>query len=131
MEKQIIGRKEKADLPTFNLIDKVVKIDSGAYTSSIDVVSIKKDDLVLKVIFEENGKEIHFDSYKIKKIKSSNGVTQERYVMKGLIVLGKETYLTEFSLTDRSGMKFPILLGRKLLNKRFLIDSSKTNLLTK
>lgn len=131
MEKQIIGRKEKADLPTFNLIDKVVKIDSGAYTSSIDVVSIKKDDLVLKVIFEENGKEIHFDSYKIKKIKSSNGVTQERYVIEGLIVLGKETYLTEFSLTDRSGMKFPILLGRKLLNKRFLIDSSKTNLLTK
>jgi hypothetical protein len=35
---------------------------------------------------------------------------------------------TEFSLTERRGMRYPILLGRKLLNKRFLIDTSLVNL---
>jgi hypothetical protein len=34
---------------------------------------------------------------------------------------------TEFSLTERKGMRFPILLGRRLLNKRFIIDTSLVN----
>ena len=38
---------------------------------------------------------------------------------------------TEFSLTQRNGMRYPILLGRKFLNKRFIIDTSLVNVLQK
>lgn len=129
MDKRIIGRQETADLPTFGLMDKIVKIDSGAYTSSIDVISTRLENDELYVLFENNGEEKVFRKFKMKRIKSSNGLTQERFVIKGLIRLGGEEYNTPFSLTDRSDMRFPILLGRKLLNKHFLIDTSKTNLL--
>ncbi|MCO5259327.1 MAG: RimK/LysX family protein [Crocinitomicaceae bacterium] len=127
MDKLIIGRKEVADLPTFGLMHKIVKIDSGAYTSSIDVVSAKIHNDQLKVIFEEGSEEMSFQNYSKKRIKSSNGIIQERYIIYGKIILGGNSYETPFSLTDRSGMKYPILLGRKLLNKNFIIDTSKTN----
>jgi hypothetical protein len=57
-------------------------------------------------------------------VKSSNGIVQERYFIKTHIILGSVNIKTEFSLTKRQGMRYPILIGRKLLNKRFLIDTS-------
>jgi hypothetical protein len=129
MDKQIIGRQEIADLPTFGLMGQTVKIDSGAYTSSIDIVQVRHSDNQLFVLFEKDSEEKIFKKFKTKRIKSSNGIVQERFIIKGIICLGGKEYTTPFSLTNRSGMRYPILLGRKLLNKHFLIDTSKTNLL--
>jgi hypothetical protein len=128
-DKLIIGRKEIADLPSFQLYNKIMKIDTGAYTSSIDVVSSVLKDNVLHVQFVEDGPIVTFSTFKMKRIKSSNGVVQERFVIDGVIEIGGQQIHTPFSLTDRSGMKYPILLGRKFLNKRFLVDTSKVNLL--
>jgi hypothetical protein len=50
-----------------------------------------------------------------------------RYFIKCKIELLGRKIVTEFSLTERKGMRFPILLGRKLLNKRFIIDTSLVN----
>ncbi len=129
MEKLTIGRIESASFPSFNLSDKIVKIDSGAYTSSIDVANTRIEGELLYVQFEPNTEEISFLKYKTKRIKSSNGIIQERYIIKGKIIIGNNEFTTPFSLTDRSGMRYPILLGRKLLNKHFVIDTSKTYLL--
>jgi hypothetical protein len=32
------------------------------------------------------------------------------------------------TLSDRKEMKFPVLIGRKFLTKRFLVDINRTNL---
>ncbi|TXI83801.1 MAG: ATP-dependent zinc protease, partial [Crocinitomicaceae bacterium] len=50
-----------------------------------------------------------------------------RYFIKCTIELLGRKIKTEFSLTERKGMRYPILLGRKLLNKRFIIDTSLVN----
>lgn len=131
INKLIIGRREIADLPLFGLANEIVKIDSGAYTSSIDVETIRLENNCLFVLFKNGREEIKFEQFKVKRIKSSNGFTQERYIIKGTIKLGGIVYHTPFSLSDRSGMRYPILLGRKLLNKYFIIDTSKSNLLKK
>ena len=34
-------------------------------------------------------------------------------------------YKTVISLTDRSDMKYPMLIGRKFLSERFLVDVSQ------
>jgi len=39
-----------------------------------------------------------------------------------------EEITAEFSLSDRDALRFPILLGRKILRDRFLIDVTKKNL---
>ncbi len=123
--------------PGFDLKDVPVKIDSGAYSSSMHCESIEVIEFgekeQLRVVFLDpsisgyTGKEVVFNDFKTKVVKSSNGIAQERFFVKGTIRLFGETYETVFSLTERTGLRNPILLGRRLLNKRFLIDTSKTN----
>jgi hypothetical protein len=126
----IIGRREWASLPEFGLKNVKVKIDTGAYSSSIHASLIEEKDGVLSVVFLDSNhpdfqnNPFFFKEYRRKKVKSSNGIVQERYFIKTYIVLGSVKIKTEFSLTQRKGMRYPILIGRKLLNKRFLIDTS-------
>lgn len=136
MEKLIIGRKDHADLPIFGLSKVPVKIDTGAYTSSIhcDNIELKRvnDTPILMVEFFANGEEmapvVHFENFYEKKVRSSIGKEEIRYFVDGNIVLFGKKYKTKFSLTERKRMRYPILLGRKLLNKRFVVDSSKIDL---
>jgi hypothetical protein len=128
--KSIIGRREWASLPEFGLKNVKVKIDTGAYSSSIHASLIEEVDGILHVVFldsnhpEFQNNPFSFKEFRRKKVKSSNGIIQERYFIKTYIVLGSVKIKTEFSLTQRKGMRYPILIGRKLLNKRFLIDTS-------
>lgn len=134
---EIIGRKDIISFPTFELENVPVKIDSGAYSSSIHCSSIRLvhgDIDVLEVVFLDqetpgySGNKMLFTDFSKKAVKSSNGLVQERFFVKGDIKLFGKTYETVFSLTERSGLKNPVLLGRRVLNKRFLIDTSKVNL---
>lgn len=139
--KTLIGRRDVANLPDFGLQNVEVKVDSGAYTSSIHVSSCKEvessEGKTLKVLFLDaehpafTNKLVYFSEYRIKKVKSSTGQEQLRYFVKGKIELLGLKFKTEFSLTERKGMRYPILLGRKVLNKRFIIDTSLVNISTK
>jgi hypothetical protein len=126
----IIGRREWASLPTFGLKRVKVKIDTGAYSSSIHVSSVQEIDGVLHVVFldyehpEFHSNAYSFTEFRKKKVKSSNGHVQERYFIQTKIELAGKTLLSEFSLTERKGMRYPILIGRKTLNKRFIVDPS-------
>lgn len=137
MERLVIGRKDIADLPRFGLEKIPVKIDTGAYSSSIHCESVtcleKAGKKVLQVQFSAQNKGnrsnvVEFEKFIEKPVKSSNGEIEQRYIVEGSIVLFNQTYLTPFSLTQRKGMRYPVLLGRKLLNRKFVIDPVKTNL---
>lgn len=137
-QKTLIGRNDCADFPELGLEDIAVKIDSGAYTSSIHCHQIEEiiineiptiKFLLLDPSHENyNRKEFHSTKYKKKSIKSSNGQFENRFIIKTIIVLFNKEYPIELSLTERGEMKFPVLLGRKLLNRKFLIDTAKKNL---
>ncbi|HET8858583.1 ATP-dependent zinc protease [Marivirga sp.] len=138
--KKTIGRIDKLDLPELGLEKVQAKIDTGAYTSAIHCSKIHiekaKDgtDLLVYTISAKRlglgmkAKKIKTSEFKLKKIKSSNGQVQERYVIKTKIKIYNKIYNTEFSLSDRSHMKNPILLGRKLLSGRFVVDVTEENL---
>lgn len=129
MEKITIGRFDKADFPSLGLDDIAIKIDTGAYTSSIHCDHIKEEDGFLKCTFldEEhpayNGKEFNFQNYDILFVRSSNGMVQKRYQVQTSIVIFKKKYLISLSLSDRQEMRFPVLLGRKFLTKKFIVDT--------
>jgi hypothetical protein len=137
-EKRIIGKSDKADLPSWGLKNIPVKIDSGAYRSSIDCSFAKvyktAEGRKLKFTLLRKDHPLYIDQvfetleFKTSRVKSSNGENQKRYIVKTIITLFGKSYATEFSLSTRPDMRFPILLGRKLLNKKFVIDTSKTNL---
>ena len=132
--KRNIGRIDKADFPLLNLLNVEVKIDTGAYTSSIHCNNVKVVDNYLKCNFldEEHPnyheKEIIFDNYDVKVIKSSNGQTETRYRILTEITLFGQTHPIFLTLSDRIEMRYPVLLGRKFLSRKFNVDINKTNL---
>lgn len=135
MSKKVIGRKDIISFPDFGLKDVPVKIDSGAYSCTMHCqrISLLEEEKVLEVVFLDpgfpgyTGNIQRFTEFDRKKVKSSNGLAEERFFIRGTARLFNETVETVFSLTERDGLRNPILLGRRLLNKRFLIDTSKTN----
>ncbi len=125
----MIGRYDRANFPGLHLNDISVKIDTGAYTSSIHCDNIKEEDGVLKCTFldEEhplyNGKEFTFTDYDVVFVKSSNGMVQKRYQIQSTISLFNRTHKISLSLSARQEMRFPVLLGRKFLTKKFIVDT--------
>jgi hypothetical protein len=68
------------------------------------------------------------DTFKVVTIANSFGHEEERFEVKLKVKLGPKVFHAQFTLADRSKKIYPILLGRKLLNHRFLVDSSETSL---
>jgi hypothetical protein len=132
--KTVIGRKDIADFPDLGFNQVQVKIDTGAYTSSIHCKSIKvKDDKLYCVFLDEKHPEYSlethcFDNYKTITVKSSNGIAQNRYEIKSKIKIFNKTYSISLSLSDRKEMRFPVLIGRKFLNPKFIVDPELVDL---
>ncbi|MCK0131718.1 RimK/LysX family protein [Flavobacteriaceae bacterium F08102] len=139
--KRKLGRTDIANFPELQLSQIDIKVDTGAYTSSIhchevkEVIVANESFIQFKLLdpFHEhyNEKEFVFRNYKKKSVKSSSGVAEERFVIETIIEIFGEYFPIELTLSNRSTMKYPILLGRKFLTKRFIVDPSKTNLSTK
>lgn len=129
MEKTIIGRFDKADFPGLHLEDIAVKVDTGAYTSSIHCDHIVEEKGVLKCTFldEEhpnyNGRTFRFTDYDIVFVRSSNGVVQKRYQIQTTITLFGKTRKISLSLSARQEMRFPVLLGRRFITRKFIVDT--------
>ncbi len=134
----IIGTHDKIDLPELEIFDLECKIDTGAFTSTIHCNHVK--------VVEKNGKQalefcvldkwhpqynnvVHtaYD-FKEKKVKSSNGLSESRFVVKTKAVLFGLVYPITFTLSNRRKMRFPVLLGKKFLKNRFLVDVTKKDL---
>jgi len=138
MAKKIIGRKEKISLPKLGLKLVWAKIDTGAFTSSLHVESIReeiedgKKVLRFEVLMvghkDFTGRTLSFRSYRQKQVKNSFGQTETRFLIVTKIRIAGETFPAEFTLSDRSSMKNSILLGRKVLQGRFLVDVNGANL---
>ncbi len=131
-QKKIIGKRELVSILDLELFDLDAKIDTGADSNSLHCDDIYIDDenfvhftLLDKVHPAYHTKKIKMPLYKIKKVKSSNGTIQIRASIKVDILFFNKRYTTVISLTNRSDMKYPMLIGRKFLANRFLVDVSQ------
>ncbi len=132
----IVGRNEAIDFPDLGLFGINAKIDTGAYTASLHCYDIREKDGVLYFKLLEptqnnfNVPDIKFTDYSQTNVKSSFGETEKRYVIKTKVEIGGKRLTTFFTLTDRGTMRYPVLIGRRLLNKRFMVDVSIENSLS-
>lgn len=134
MEKKVIGRFDKADFPLLDLENIAIKIDTGAYTSSIhcDNIAEREDALHCTFLDEEhplyNGKEFVFKKYDIVFVRSSNGIIQKRFQVQSTIKIFDKIFKISLSLSARQEMRFPVLIGRKFLTKKFIVDPELTDI---
>jgi hypothetical protein len=138
--KRVLGRRELVNFPDFDLTAIEAKVDTGAFTSAIHCTDIHIEtaaggapQLWVRLLDPghegADGRPLAFAKYVLRDIRSSNGEVQERYVIQARVQLYGETFDTEFSLSDRSDMKYPVLLGRSLLRQgHFVVDVAKRNL---
>lgn len=133
--KVIIGRSELLDFVDIDAHKVPAKTDTGAYRSAVHAVNIKESDGVLSFKLLGNhpvcgamAQKIETKDYSQVWVANSFGHRQQRYEVRLKVKLGPKVFMARFTLADRSKKIYPILLGRKLLNDRFLIDSSKTSL---
>lgn len=130
-QKIVIGRKDVVDFPELNLWSIPAKIDTGADTSAIHVRKIRleteNEKAVLTCYFGPRKKKV-FKDFTQTLVKSSNGMSQIRYVVQIKLTIFGSEFETYFTLTDRGSMAFPVLLGKKFLKKRFIVDVALSNL---
>lgn len=65
----------------------------------------------------------------IRRIRSSNGVAQERFIIETPMAMGGRVWPVEISLTNRDEMGFRLLIGRDAISKRTIIHPGKSYLL--
>jgi hypothetical protein len=131
---KILGRYDRVDLPELGLKSIHAKIDTGAYTCSLHChrAQVVNGNLEFILLDEEHpeftGMKFVFPNYEVRNIKNSFGEVEKRFVINTVIKIFDEEITAEFSLSNRGSLKFPILIGRKILRDRFLIDVKKKNL---
>lgn len=130
----ILGRYDRVDLPELGLKNIHAKIDTGAYTCSLHCLRAKVVDGQLEFVLldeehpEFTGMKFVFKEFEERDIKNSFGEVERRYVIVTTIRIFNEDITAAFSLSNRGSLKFPVLIGRKILRDRFLIDVKKKNL---
>lgn len=132
-KKRIIGAKELISIPDLQLYNLDAKIDTGADSNALhcnDISIDEKNALVHFTLLDKmhpayHGKKMILPLYRIKKVKSSNGEMQHRPSIRIKVDFFGKSYMTVISLTNRSDMKYPMLIGRKFLAKKFLVDVSQ------
>lgn len=136
--KTIIGRVELVDLPEFGLTSLEAKVDTGADSSSLHCTNIQihPDGTVSFFVLDSKhknylGLECRLPLYAKKVVKSSNGVAKERAFIRTTIRVGGQNHPIILSLTNRAKMSKPMLLGKRFLVGRFLVDVSLAHTLIK
>lgn len=114
------------DFPELGIFDIAAKIDTGAYSSTLHCsnIQLKEKKLFFKI---ENEKEHVFTEFLQKKIKNSFGEVEKRYLIKTKIRIAGRVIKSIISLTDRGNMRYPVLIGRRLLKNKFVVDVSLKN----
>lgn len=130
-----IGTTEVISLPELNLFDIPAKIDTGADSSSIwasDIQLSSQGELSFALFGPGSkfytGKRIIAEEYRSTSVKNSFGIAEFRYKVQLLMQIGDRSIRAWVTLSDRSTMKYPILLGRKLLKNKFLVDVSRAHI---
>lgn len=128
-----LGRYDRVDLPDLGLSNIHAKIDTGAYSSSLHCQEAKVEDGVLNFVLldgehpEFTGIKFVFDTFEQRDIRNSFGEVERRFVIQTTIRIFNQDIPATFSLSNRGSLRFPVLIGRKILRHRFLIDVSKKN----
>lgn len=133
-ERMIIGHVENIDLPELKIKQLTVRVDTGAQTSSLHVDNIERTQIGNKPAvsfdihpeFHNVEKTVRCTAllHDVRKVKSSNGMSEQRYVIKTPAKMAEHQWDIEITLTDRSDMTYLMLLGRQALGDNFYIDAA-------
>lgn len=128
----IIGNVEQVSLPEFGLEKIPAKIDTGAESCAIwaSDVQLGPDGALSFVFFGSGsrfytGTRVTANTHRRSLIKNSFGTRELRYKVQLLLQIGDRKIRAWFTLANRANNQYPVLIGRKTLHGKFLVDVTK------
>ena len=132
----VIGEAEYITIKPDN-IRLSARIDTGATTSSIHATEIKQYERDGKKwvqfnLIRKSGEKVEFKRRLLRTIEDKrHGMDQQsRPVISLQTTMGPIVKSSQFSLTDRSQFKFPVLIGRSFLKSTALVDVNRDYILS-
>ena len=121
----ILGSIAKISLPIIGDESFLAKVDTGADSSSIhcDDFYVKDEVLYCKILALK--KILKFKNFYKKFVKSSNGEGSERYKVTLRVIVDGCEVVGKFTLNNRESMNYPVLIGKNILKKGFIVDVNK------
>jgi hypothetical protein len=125
----VIGWREHVSLPDLGIAAFTAKMDTGANYCALHATHIRVEGGHVFFRFEGSSL-LRARLIARKTITSSNGEKTKRPLIRTRIKIGRKLIDSEITLIDRSKMNDKMLLGRKLLRHRFVIDPALSYALT-
>lgn len=137
-----VGWKEYLDFPEWGLRRVKVKIDTGARTSALGVLSYElyespNHERIARLRLAPYRKHpervavVEAPVLETVVVRNSGGMHEQRPVIEAVVRLGPVCQRVRLTLTSRPCMCFPMILGRKALEGTFVVDVGKKYLLRK
>ena len=135
----VVGWRERVDLPLLGLSNFKAKIDTGARTSALHATDIETFDrdgvpwVRFHTKFDDDSidTDVECPIHERRNIKNTSGVPETRIVIRTKFRIGQRLWTIDLSLTERSDMKFRMIVGRTALRRHhILVDPRKSNLTT-
>jgi hypothetical protein len=127
--KPLIGWRERIRLPGLGLGPLTAKVDTGARSAALHAEDIRIRGR--HVTFSVHGKPCEAKLHGKRRVKNSSGLSETRAVIETEIKIGKSLFTAEVTLTDRTDMGVPMLLGRATIRGRYLVHPGRSFIITK
>ena len=132
------GTVESTDRVTIGLVEDVIllpwgvripaRIDTGAATSSLDAreLTIKENMVEFKLPGKYGGMQLHLPIVDWRTVRSAEA-RDRRPIVEIELCIGPKHLRARVNLNDRSQVKYPLILGRNVLRKNFVVDCMKSH----
>ncbi len=135
----VVGWQERVDLPLLGLTNLRAKIDTGARTSALhatDIVTFERDGVRwvrFHTRFDDDAHDTDVECpiHDQREIKNTSGIPERRIVIRTKFRIADRLWKIDLSLTERTEMKFRMIVGRTALRGHaILVNPGKRNLTT-
>lgn len=135
----VVGWQERVDLPLLGLTNLKAKIDTGARTSALHATDIRtfERDGVPWVRFhtrfddDAHDTDVECPIHDRRDVKNTSGIPESRIVIRTKFRISDRLWKIDLSLTERTEMKFRMIVGRTALRGHsILVNPAKRNLTT-
>lgn len=128
----LIGWRERVSLPEIGIGPIIAKIDTGARSAALHATDIVLHGHHVSFTVPVKGRN-HHCSLPLRghrKVKSTSGHSQTRAVVETDVKIGAVRFAIEITLTDRTDMGVPMLLGRASVRGRYVVHPGKSHILS-